>query len=146
MTQAAFWAFVGIALVVIGLYALIVHAHLLRKVLALNIMSSGVFLVFIGLSRHAPAPAAAAGPGPFADPVPQAMVLTGIVVAVAATGLALALIVRLRTLSGSAVLGDGVGGVPTQGAAKHHPPAADNRADDAPGSTDGGPIQSRPEN
>jgi multicomponent Na+:H+ antiporter subunit C len=93
------------ALVVMGLYALIVHAHLLRKVLALNVMSSGVFLVFIGLARRAPdedVPLAA-------DPVPQAMVLTGIVVAVAATGLALALIVRLRAVTGRTTLGDEAG-------------------------------------
>nr|WP_295542518.1 cation:proton antiporter subunit C [uncultured Thiohalocapsa sp.] len=105
MTQAVFWALIGMALVVLGLYALIVHAHLLRKVLALNIMSSGVFLVFIGLARRTPdadAPMAA-------DPVPQAMVLTGIVVAVAATGLALALIVRLRALTGRTTLGDDMG-------------------------------------
>ncbi|MGD9298779.1 MAG: cation:proton antiporter subunit C [Thiohalocapsa sp.] len=105
MTQPVFWALVGMALVVMGLYALIVHAHLLRKVLALNVMSSGVFLVFIGLARRAPgedAPLAA-------DPVPQAMVLTGIVVAVAATGLALALIVRQRALTGRTTLNDDVG-------------------------------------
>lgn len=102
MTPPVFWGLLGMALVVMGLYALIVHAHLLRKVLALNIMSSGVFLVFIGLARRTP------GDGmPMAvDPVPQAMVLTGIVVAVAATGLALALIVRLRALTGRTTLGD----------------------------------------
>jgi multicomponent Na+:H+ antiporter subunit C len=105
VTQPVFWALVGMALVVLALYALIVHAHLLRKVLALNVMSSGVFLVFIGLARRTPGedvPMAA-------DPVPQAMVLTGIVVAVAATGLALALIVRLRVLTGRTTLGDDTG-------------------------------------
>jgi multicomponent Na+:H+ antiporter subunit C len=102
VTQPVFWGLVGMALVVMGLYALIVHAHLLRKVLALNIMSSGVFLVFIGLARRAPGE----GTPLAADPVPQAMVLTGIVVAVAATGLALALIVRLRALTGRTTLGD----------------------------------------
>jgi multicomponent Na+:H+ antiporter subunit C len=102
MTQAVFWALVGMALVAIGLYALTVHAHLLRKVMALNIISSGVFLVFIGLARRAPEPGAPP------DPVPQAMVLTGIVVAVAATGLALALIVRLRALTGSTNLDEEV--------------------------------------
>jgi multicomponent Na+:H+ antiporter subunit C len=101
MTQPVFWGLVGMALVVMGLYALIVHAHLLRKVLALNVMSSGVFLVFIGLARRAPVE----GSAPAVDPVPQAMVLTGIVVAVAATGLALALIVRLRSLTGRTFLG-----------------------------------------
>lgn len=105
MTQAVFWGLVGVALVVIGLYALIVHAHLLRKVLAFNIISSGVFLIFIGLARRAPGEAAPIA----ADPVPQAMVLTGIVVAVAATGLALTLIVRLRALTGRTSLDDDAG-------------------------------------
>ena len=109
MTQPAFWALVGMALVVIGLYALIVHAHLLRKVMALNIISSGVFLVFVGLAVRVPeegvAQATACVPVP-PDPVPQAMVLTGIVVAVAATGLALALIVRLRSATGRSTLDD----------------------------------------
>jgi multicomponent Na+:H+ antiporter subunit C len=109
MTQAAFWGLVGMALVVIGLYALIIHAHLLRKVLALNIISSGVFLVFIGLARRAPRDPAVAAPA--ADPVPQAMVLTGIVVAVAATALALALIVRLRAVTGRLTLDDDTDGL-----------------------------------
>jgi multicomponent Na+:H+ antiporter subunit C len=104
MSQPVFWALVGMALVTLGLYALIVHAHLLRKVLALNIISSGVFLVFIGLARRAPEAGAALPMEP--DPVPQAMVLTGIVVAVAATGLALALIVRLRAVTGRSTLAD----------------------------------------
>jgi multicomponent Na+:H+ antiporter subunit C len=82
-----------------GLYALIVQAHLLRKVLALNVITSGVFMVLIGLAR------ADASTAP--DPVPQAMVLTGIVVAVAATALALALIERLRALSGCSTLDEG---------------------------------------
>jgi multicomponent Na+:H+ antiporter subunit C len=109
-TQAVFWALVGIALLVIGLYALIVHAHLLRKVLALNIMSSGVFVLFIALARRAPREAAGGADAPAQvvpappDPVPQAMVLTGIVVAVAATGLLLALIVRLRSVAGRTTL------------------------------------------
>jgi multicomponent Na+:H+ antiporter subunit C len=77
--------------------------------MALNIISSGVFLVFVGLAVRVPeervARAAAGVPAP-PDPVPQAMVLTGIVVAVAATGLALALIVRLRSATGRSTLDD----------------------------------------
>ena len=96
MTQGLFWALVGAGLLSMGLYALIVQAHLLRKVLALNVITSGVFMVLIGLARSD----ASTSP----DPVPQAMVLTGIVVAVAATALALALIERLRALSGRSTL------------------------------------------
>jgi multicomponent Na+:H+ antiporter subunit C len=66
--------------------------HLLRKVTALNLMGSGVFLGLIALGARTPS-----GPP---DPVPQAMVLTGIVVAVSATALMLALIRRLHRETG----------------------------------------------
>lgn len=72
------------------LYGLIVHAHLIRKILALNIMGSGVFLLLTGVARR----------GPEVDPVPHAMVLTGIVVAVSATAFALAVARRLYEESG----------------------------------------------
>ena len=86
----------GAALFVIGLYGLLAMPHLLRKILTLNVMGSGVFLVFIAL--------AAETPGPVPDPVPQAMVLTGIVVSVCATGLALALADCVRAATGRADL------------------------------------------
>jgi multicomponent Na+:H+ antiporter subunit C len=84
MTSSMLFALVGVGLIGLGLYALIIRGHLLRKVLAFNVISSGVFLVLAGLARGR-RPAAAS------DPVPQAMVLTGIVIAVAATAFALAL-------------------------------------------------------
>ncbi|MDP1965143.1 MAG: cation:proton antiporter subunit C [Reyranella sp.] len=94
MSTGLLYAFTGAALIALGLYALVVHAHLLRKILALNIMGSGVFLVLVGLAQRTGS----------ADPVPQAMVLTGIVVAVSATALALALMRRLFALSGATTL------------------------------------------
>ena len=78
----------GALLFVIGFYSLLVQRHVLRRVMALNVMGVGVFLLFAAL-------AARAG-GVTADPVPHAMVLTGIVVSVCATGLALALAHRLE--------------------------------------------------
>lgn len=92
MSTALFFALLGVGLFVLGLYALIVHAHLLRKILAFNVMSSGVFLMLAGLARRAPVGAP--------DPVPHAMVITGIVVAVAATALALVLMLSLREATG----------------------------------------------
>lgn len=92
MSVAMMYAVAGLALCSLGLYALIVHAHLLRKVLAINVMGSGVFLVLTALARRAP--------GGVPDVVPHAMVITGIVVAVAATALALALLCRLVAVSG----------------------------------------------
>lgn len=92
MSVALMYAVTGLGLFCLGFYALIVQAHLLRKILALNIMGSGVFLLLTALARRAP--------GGLPDPVPQAMVITGIVVAVAATALALVLMRRLVETTG----------------------------------------------
>ncbi len=89
MSGALIYACAGAALFVSGLAGLILLSHLLRKILAFNIMGSGVFLVLVGLGQRDGTP----------DPIPQAMVLTGIVVAVAATALALALVRRLLHLT-----------------------------------------------
>lgn len=87
-----FYALAGVALIVIGLHALIAQTEVLRRILAVNICGSGVFTILVALAP----PAGDAAP----DPVPQAMVITGIVVAIAATALALALMLRLRALDG----------------------------------------------
>ncbi|MDP1647448.1 MAG: NADH-quinone oxidoreductase subunit K [Rubrivivax sp.] len=94
MSAGLLYAFAGAALLALGLYALVVHGHLLRKILAVNVVGSGVFLVLVGLAQRDGA----------ADPVPQAMVLTGIVVAVSATALALVLMRRLFDLTGATAL------------------------------------------
>jgi len=98
MSHVFLYALVGVGLFTLGLYALIVHRHLLRKILALNVMGSGVFLVLVAL-------AARTGRA-LPDPVPHAMVITGIVVAISATALALALMLRVQTETGQAELAD----------------------------------------
>ena len=97
MTTDFFYALIGVVLFTLGLHALIKHRHLLRKILAINIMGSGVFLVLVALSTRTPQAT---------DPVPHAMVITGIVVAISATALALALMLRLHKTSGRAELPD----------------------------------------
>ena len=88
----------GAVTFVIGFYSLLVQSHLLRRIMALNVMGSGVFLVFIALGAQRP--------GAIPDPVPHAMVLTGIVVSVCATGLALALADRLQAATHKVELED----------------------------------------
>ena len=88
----------GVVLFSIGFYSLLVQSHLLRRIMALNVMGSGVFLVYIALGAQTP--------GPIPDPVPHAMVLTGIVVSVCATGLALALADRVQAATGRGDLDD----------------------------------------
>lgn len=90
-TDHRIYLLAGAALFVIGFYSLLVQSHLLRRIMALNVMGSGVFLVFIALGAQTA--------GPIPDPVPHAMVLTGIVVSVCATGLALALADRVQAAS-----------------------------------------------
>lgn len=76
----------GAALFTIGFRAVFSDRSLLRRIIAINVMGNGVFLVLITV--------AAREGGNRPDPVPHAMVLTGIVVAVCATGLALTLAER----------------------------------------------------
>lgn len=96
MSSYLTYALAGVVLFCLGLYAVISYAHLLRKILAINIMGSGVFLTLVALARRT------GGRPP--DPVPQAMVITGIVVAVSATALALALLLKLASETGRVAL------------------------------------------
>jgi multicomponent Na+:H+ antiporter subunit C len=95
VTSGLMFALVGVGLLVIGAWALALRAHLIRKILAINVMGSGAFLMLV--SSGTPA----AGPP---DPVPQAMVITGIVVAISATALGLALVLRLANVTGKPAL------------------------------------------
>jgi len=92
MTPGLIYALVGIVLFVLAAGGVILLTHPVRRILAFNLMGSGVFLVLVGLAQR----------DGQADPVPQAMVLTGIVVSVAATALALALARRLAAGDGDA--------------------------------------------
>jgi multicomponent Na+:H+ antiporter subunit C len=98
MTETALYGLCAAVLVGLGLFGLIVQPHPLRKVLAFNLIGSGVFLLFGVVARRG----AAAGLG--GDPVPQALVITGLVVAFAATALAVALLLRLFQETGQTTL------------------------------------------
>ncbi|RTR34768.1 NADH-quinone oxidoreductase subunit K [Shewanella atlantica] len=98
MSYVYLYALLGVGLFVLGLNALIVHAHLMRKILAVNVMSTGVFLVLVALSSR--------NEGILPDPVPHAMVITGIVVSVSATALALILMLKLNRATGKNELPD----------------------------------------
>lgn len=110
MSQALLYMLSGAAVVAVCLHALILRAHLLRKILAVNAMGSGTFLLLTALASRGPEP----------DPVPHAMVLTGIVVAVSATAFALALLRRLHEVSGETTLPEDSG--PPQGESNGNTP------------------------
>ncbi|MFZ5477377.1 MAG: NADH-quinone oxidoreductase subunit K [Myxococcota bacterium] len=88
MNQWTLYATSGVAVVMVALWGLFVSEHIIRRIIAANLMGAGVFLVLVALARRS-APSVP-------DPVPHALVLTGIVVSVSATGLALVLAKRLQ--------------------------------------------------
>jgi multicomponent Na+:H+ antiporter subunit C len=99
MSGTALFGLAASALVGLGLYGFIIPPEPLRKLLAFNLLSSGVFVLFGVIARRG----AAAGMG--GDPIPQALVITGIVVAFAGSALAVGLVLRLFQETGRATLG-----------------------------------------
>jgi multicomponent Na+:H+ antiporter subunit C len=96
MAREQLFAVVAALLFALGFYTLVVTPHLLRKIVALNVMSSGVFLLLVAVaSRHEDGRP---------DPVPHAMVLTGIVVGVSVSALAMVLARRIFRETGATTL------------------------------------------
>ncbi len=98
----------AIALIAIGLYAVVTKRNLIKIVLGLSILDSGVNLLFITVGYVAKGTAPIFSPAvmekyksvqeaaqAMVDPVPQALVLTAIVIGFGVTAVALALVIRL---------------------------------------------------
>ncbi len=84
----------------IGFTTLLFHRNLIKKLIGMNIMDTGVFLLLasMGYIRDRKAPIIENGvtsPEAYINPVPAGLVLTGIVVSVSVTAVMLALTVRL---------------------------------------------------
>jgi multicomponent Na+:H+ antiporter subunit C len=90
MSSALLYSLTGLGLFAIGLLGIVLAGHVMRKILALNVMGIGIFMLLIAVAKQ---------DGALVDPVPHAMVLTGIVIAAAGTALALNLMVRLHRMS-----------------------------------------------
>lgn len=86
MTPTLFYLGLGILLWLLGLHGVLCLRDPLRRIIAINVMGSGVFLVLIALARRSLP----------VDPVLVALVVTGLVVAVSATALALRLVSGLE--------------------------------------------------
>ena len=84
----------------IGFTTLLFHRNLIKKLIGMNIMDSGVFLLLasMGYIRGRRAPIIENGvteASAYINPIPAGLVLTGIVVSVSVTAVMLALTVRL---------------------------------------------------
>ena len=101
MTPATILGIGAAIIVAIALYGVVTAPSLLRRIVALNLLGGGIFLLFGVIARRG------AAAGFESDPVPQALVITGIVVAFAGTALAVALVVRLEQARNDSTDADG---------------------------------------
>ena len=101
------WPYVAaVVLLMVGLYTMIAHRNLLKKLVGMTIFQTAIMLFFLLTSakRHGTLPIVPPGPvdpAPYMNPLPHALMLTAIVVMVATTGVALAILIRLYAAYGS---------------------------------------------
>lgn len=95
---------VAIGLMMTGLYIVIAHTNLVKKIIGLNIFQTSVFILYISMGKieGGTAPILAEGIQTYSNPLPHVLILTAIVVGVATTALGLALVVRVYEAYGSA--------------------------------------------
>lgn len=92
-----------IFLMMVGLYVVIAHPNLIKKIVGLNIFQTSVFILYISMGKVSggAAPILEEGVTVYSNPLPHVLILTAIVVGVATTALALALIVRINEAYGT---------------------------------------------
>ncbi len=92
----SYW--ISILLMMAGLYIVIDHTNLIKKLVGLNIFQTSVFILFISMGKvdGGTAPILEQGYEVFSNPLPHVLILTAIVVSVATTAVGLALVVNIN--------------------------------------------------
>ncbi|MEA5421313.1 NADH-quinone oxidoreductase subunit K [Spirulina sp. CCNP1310] len=82
----------------IGFFGIIFKKNLMMKIIAMDVMSTGVIAYYVLIAArggfYTPI-AAGSTPGPYADPVPQAVILTAIVIGFSIQALMLVGVMKL---------------------------------------------------
>ena len=94
---------VVVVLMMIGLYIVIAHGNLVKKIVGLTIFQTAVFIFYISMAKikGGTAPILVEGASQYSNPLPHVLILTAIVVGIATTALGLALAVRIKEAYGS---------------------------------------------
>ena len=97
---------VAIALLMLGLYTMIAHRNLMKKVVGMTIFQTAIILLFLVMSIKRSGTLPIVFPGEvraedFMNPLPHALMLTAIVVMVATSGVAFAILIRLYARYGT---------------------------------------------
>ena len=92
LEHANFWGVV--ILMMTGLYIVISHSNLVKKLIGINIFQTSIFILFISLGKitDGTAPILSKEYALYSAPLPHVLILTAIVVGIATTALGLALV------------------------------------------------------
>ena len=104
VSRINYWVY--IALMMIGLYGIIIKNNIMKKIIALSILQTAVILFFVSIGAkwddtipiidHADASAnTTISATHFINPLPHVLMLTAIVVAVATLGVALSMVIKI---------------------------------------------------
>ncbi|MDP3518538.1 MAG: NADH-quinone oxidoreductase subunit K [Pseudohongiella sp.] len=97
MSGLQLYLILGAAVFLLGLHGLLMTTDSIRRLIAVNLMGAGIFLIMVALAGRISPP----------DPVLHALVVTGLVVAISATAFALRLITAAaRVDSGQSAVPD----------------------------------------
>ena len=88
---------VGIIIILVGIYGLLTKKNMIKMVMSLYIMNSGVILFFVSIGYILDGQAAIFEDSSrlMVDPLPQAVMLTSIVIGLGITALALAFAIKI---------------------------------------------------
>ena len=101
LANVNYW--VTIFLMVGGLYIVVAHGNMIKKLVGLSIFQTSVYLLFIspGKVLGGTAPILAEGFDLYSNPLPHVLILTAIVVGLATLALGMALVVRIHEAYGT---------------------------------------------
>ena len=90
-------------LMMAGLYIVVEHGNLIKKLVGLSIFQAAVFVLYISIGkvRDGTAPIIGEGIELYSNPLPHVLILTAIVVGISTTALGLALVVRIHEAYGT---------------------------------------------
>ncbi len=101
------------ALILVGLYGMIVKRNLVKKMIGLNIMQTAIILFFISMSVQpngtVPIVEKGVSDAVYMSPLPHVLMLTAIVVMVGTSGVAFALLIRIHERFGTLEEGELLG-------------------------------------
>jgi len=88
---------VVVILMMIGLYIVITHNNLVKKLIGINIFQTSIFILFISMGKISggTAPILTETDSLYSSPLPHVLILTAIVVGISTTALGLAIVIRL---------------------------------------------------